>query len=68
MKKLVWAKCVKCTIMNGMYKRYKNTNLEKIQRSNERLAQDKSLSKGKMIHNGPQICCNPQGSLVLSTM
>ena len=43
MKKLVWAKCVKSTIMNGMYKRYKNINLEKIQRSNERLAQDKSL-------------------------
>ena len=43
--------------------------LNKIQRSNERLAQEKSLSKDKMIHNdGPQIRCIPQGSLGLSSM
>ena len=34
-----------------MYQWYKNLSLNKIQRSNERVAEDKSLSKGKMIDN-----------------
>ena len=35
----------------GMYQRYKNINFNKIQRSNERMAQDKEYLEGKMIHN-----------------
>ena len=35
----------------GMYQRYKNINFNKIQRSNEQVAQDKEYLEGKIIHN-----------------
>ena len=50
-----------------MYQRYKDINLNKIQRSNERMSQDKE--KGIMIvfkTKGPQIRCIPYGSFGLS--
>ena len=54
----------------GMYQRYKNINLNKIQRSNERVSQDKeSLERHWMIvfeTKGPQIRCIPHGSFGLS--
>ena len=46
-----------------------NINLNKIQRSNERVSQDKNLLKGIMIvlkTKGPQIRCIPHGSFGLS--
>ena len=45
-----------------------NINLNKIQRSNERVSQDKNLIKGIMVvlkTKGPQIRCIPRGSFGL---
>ena len=53
----------------GMYQRYKNINLNKIQRSNERASQVKDSLKGIMIvfkTKGSQIRCIPHGSFGLS--
>ena len=53
-----------------MYQRYKNTNLNKIQRSNELVSQNKdSLERHIMIvfkPKGPQVRCIPHGSFGLS--
>ena len=57
-------------------RRYKNVNLNKIQRSNECVAQDKESlerqndSYARMVFKtkGPQIRCIPYGSLGLSLM
>ena len=46
-KQNVW----KAQEWGGMYQRYKNINVNKIQRSNERVEQDKEYLEGKMIHN-----------------
>ena len=50
----------------GMYQRYKNINLNKIQRSNERVSQVKgSLERhnDSLQNKRSQICCIPHGSL-----
>ena len=46
-KQNVW----KAQEWGGMYQSYKNINFNKIQRSNERVEQDKKYLEGKMIHN-----------------
>ena len=38
-------KCVKSARMGGVYQRYKNINLNKMQRSNERVSRDKESLK-----------------------
>ena len=51
-----------------MYQRYKNINLNKIQRSNERVSRDKESLEGIMIvfkTKGLPIRCIPHGSLGL---
>ena len=60
---------MKSARMGGMYQRYKNINLNKIQRSNERVSQDKeSLERHNesLQKKRSQIRCIPHESSGLS--
>ena len=57
--------CEKRARMGRLYQRYKNINLNKIQRSNEQVSQDKqSLERhtDSLKNKSPQICCIPHVS------